>query len=299
MRLVTPVRVLAQRFAVPLLVVASAMMIVLGKADALLFDRVRMVAADFAAPILDLVARPLAGFDALSQRVHSMAALYSENERLHKENARLLQWQQVALNLNAENQRLRGLLNLVPEPTASFVSAKVIANSGGTFVRSILVNAGSRDGVVRGQAVIAGEGLVGRVGEVGERTARVLLLTDLNSHIPVIVESSRERAVLTGDNSEQPRLAYLPVRSPVHAGDRIVTSGHGGVFPPGLPVGSVASIDSGVARVEPFVELSRVDFVRIVDYGLAGVLPQPVPPAMKKGRRGAGAAAASEEAAAP
>jgi len=297
MRLVTPVRVLAQRFAVPLLVVASALMIVLGKADALLFDRVRMVAADFAAPILDLVSRPVAGFDALSLRLHSMAALYSENERLRQENSRLLQWQQVALNLNAENQRLHGLLNLVPEPTASFVSAKVIANSGGTFVRSVLVNAGSRDGVVRGQAVIAGEGLVGRVAEVGERTARVLLLTDLNSHVPVIVESSRERAVLTGDNSDQPRLAYLPVRSPVHAGDRIVTSGHGGVFPPGLPVGSVASTDNGVSRVEPFVELSRIDFVRIVDYGLAGVLPQPVPPAAKKGRRGG--AAVSEEADAP
>jgi rod shape-determining protein MreC len=187
------------------------------------------------------------------------------------------------------------LLNLAPEPMVSFVSAKVIANSGGSFIRSVLVNAGRADNVARGQAAITGEGLVGRIAEVGERASRVLLITDLNSRIPVTIEGSRERAVLAGDNSEQPRLIYLPARPPVKVGDRIVTSGHGGVFPPGLPVGVIASTADGVARVEPFVELSRLDFVRVVDFGLAGVLPQPVQPIIRSGR-GKKQPAAEEEA---
>ena len=281
MRLIAPVRMLGQRFALPLLVLASATLIILGKADTLLFDRLRANFGDLAAPVLELVSRPAASVDSTVDRVHDVFALYTENARLREENARLMQWQQAAQNLRAENQRLKQLLNLTPDPQASFVSGKVVANSGGAFVRSVLVNAGRADGVVRGQAAIAGEGLAGRVAEVGERTARVLLLTDLNSRIPVVIDSSRERAVLAGDNSDQPRLLYVPPRAGVKVGDRIVTSGHGGIFPPGLPVGVVASIEDAMIRVEPFVELSRLDFLRIVDYGLSGVLPQPVPPAAR------------------
>jgi rod shape-determining protein MreC len=284
-RLLVALRALGQRFALPILVAASAIVIVLGKADNLLFERARSGFADAASGVLELASQPAAGVDAAVQRVHDVVALYQENARLRLENDRLLQWQQAAQTLAAENTRLRGLLNLAPEPMVSFVSAKVIANSGGSFVRSVLVNAGHTEGVVRGQAAITGEGLVGRTAEVGDRASRVLLITDLNSRIPVTVENSRERAVLAGDNSEQPRLLYLPPRSPVKVGDRIVTSGHGGVFPPGLPVGVVASTSDGIARVEPFVELSRLDFVRIVDFGLGGILPQPVQPSVRSRAR--------------
>jgi rod shape-determining protein MreC len=280
-RLLLVLRALGQRFSLLILVAASVIVIVLGKADNLLFERVRGGFADAASGILELASQPAAVVDAAAQRVHDLVALYQENARLRQENDRLLQWQQVAQTLAAENTRLRGLLNLVPEPMISFVTAKVIANSGGSFFRSVLVNAGNAGGVVRGQAAITGEGLVGRIAEVGERASRVLLVTDINSRIPVTVESSRERAVLAGDNSEQPRLIYLQPRSPVKVGDRIVTSGHGGVFPPGLPVGVVASTSNGIARVEPFVEMSRLDFVRIVDFGLGGVLPQPVQPIVR------------------
>jgi rod shape-determining protein MreC len=142
------------------------------------------------------------------------------------------------------------------------------------FVHSVLVNAGSQDGVARGQAVVTGVGLAGRIATAGTRSARALLITDLNSRIPVTVESSRERAILAGDNSPQPRLAFLPQNAAVAVGDRIVTSGHGGVFPPGVPVGIVSSIADGVVRVAPYVALDRLEHVRIVNYsGIEGVLP--------------------------
>ena len=287
MRLAVPVKAIGQRFALPILVLASVAMIILGKADTLLFERLRGSFGDVAAPVLGVLSEPVAAVDRAIARFHDMVALYDENGRLREENTRLLQWQQAAQQLATENTRLRELLKLAPDPSASFVSARVIANSGGTYFRSVLIDAGGGDGVVRGQAAITGEGLVGRITEVGERASRILLLTDINSHIPIALDGTRERAVLAGDNSNQPRLLYLPARATVKVGDRVVTSGNGGIFPPGLPVGVIAAIQDGIVRVEPYAELSRLDYLRVVNYGLGGVLPQPVPPRPAKPPRGA------------
>lgn len=286
MRLAVPVKMISQRFALPVLVFASVVMVVLGKADALLFERIRMVFADIVSPVLGIVSQPVAAVDHVLDQVQGAFALSAENAQLRQDNARLVQWQQVAQGLTVENARLRELLNLAPDPTVSFVSTRVIANSGGSFVRSVLIDGGSREGIARGQAAMTGAGLVGRVTEVGDRAARVLLLTDLNSRVPVAVDGSRERAVLAGDNSDRPRLLYLPARTTVKVGDRLVSSGNGGIFPPGLPVGEVAAIEDGIVRVEPYAELSRLDYLRIVNYGLSGVLPQPVMPRAAKSARG-------------
>src|SRR5260221_754968 len=275
MRLAVPVKVISQRFALPVLVFASVVMVVLGKADTLLFERIRIVFADVASLALAIVSQPVAAVDRLVDRVQGAIALYSENDQLRRDNARLLQWQTVAQSLTVENTRLRELLNLAPDPAVSFVSTRVIANSGGSFVRSVLVDAGSREGLARGQAAMTGAGLAGRVTEVGERAARVLLLTDRNSHVPVAFDGSRERAGLAGDNSDRPQLLYLPDQGAVKIGDRIVSSGDGGVFPPGLPIGIVAANEDGGLRVEPYAELSRLDYLLTVNFGLIVALPQP------------------------
>jgi len=280
-----PRRAAVQRVALPLLVLLSATMVILGKADQVMFESLRVSVTDTASPALDVLSRPLAALGHLADRARDFVAVYQENHRLAEENGRLLNWQQAALNLASENARLRELLKLTPEPATTFITARVIANSGGAYVRSLMIYAGSENGVERGQAAVTGEGLVGRVSEVGSRAARVLLVTDLNSRVPVIVEGPQQRALLTGDNSERPRLRYLDALAGIKVGDRVVTSGQGGVFPPGLPVGVVASLDGEEPSVEPYVELSRVDYLRIVDYGLAGALPKPVPIVSRSGRR--------------
>jgi rod shape-determining protein MreC len=278
-----------------MLVFVAGMLTILGKADLLVIDKARIAVADTMAPVLELISEPLAAVNGAVAQVQDMIAVYRQNESLRDENQRLLQWQEVARRLAAENKSLRDLDKLVPDQSMTQLSARVIADSGGAFLRTMLVNAGARDGVARGQAAMTGEGLVGRVSEVGERTARVLLLTDLNSHVPVMLEGSNERALLDGDNSGRPRLVFVEPKAELEIGDRIVTSGSGGVFPPGLPVGIVAETDGGIVRVEPYAELSRLDIVRLVDYGLGGVLPQsavPPPRAAKpvKGRAAADAA---------
>ena len=284
-----PMRAAAQRMVLPLLVFASVLLIVLGKADIVLFERARMEAADALAPVLDTVSEPLAAVAAGVRKIEDHFGVYDQNQSLRDENARLMQWEEVARRLERENADLRRLLNFTPQGIHGFITGRVIANSGGAFLRNVLVDVGAAEGVERGQAAITGAGIVGRVTEVGERAARVLLITDLNSNIPVLLETSRDRAILAGDNSELPRLLYLPAKSPVKPGDRIVTSGSGGIFPPGLPVGVVASVDDGVIRVEPYASLSRLEYVRIVDFGLSGVLPQsevPGPRPTRAGRHG-------------
>jgi len=281
-RLSAQFRLAIQRAMLPILVLLSGAIIVLGKADQLFFDSVRTTMTDSVGPVLDALSRPLTAAGSVIDRVRLIVTTYQENVRLEAENERLLQWQQSALNLAADNQQLRGLLKAVPENSVSYVTTRVIGNSGGAYVRMILVNAGAEDRVARGQAAVTGEGLVGRLTEVGSRASRVLLITDLNSRIPVTIESSktestRTSAVLAGDNSERPRLIYLPAADAAKVGDRVVTSGEGGVFPPGVPIGIVSAIDRAGPRVEPYVEMSQIGYVMVVDYGLARALPQPLP----------------------
>jgi len=271
-RVAAPLRAMAQRFAFLFLLVAAAGVLLLGKADPKVFDRARMVVTDAFAPVLDALSRPIATGAAIVDEVNYLVDLRQRNETLRGENARLIQWHTAARNLKAENKRLRELLRFVPDSASQFISARVIADTGGTFVRSMLVNAGRRDGVRIGLPVVVGEGLIGRVVDIGVRSSRVLLIDDLNSRIPVVVGPDRERAVLAGDNSLRPKLIYLAANAQVRQGARIMTSGQGGVFPPGIQIGAVSSIDANGIRVETFVTTSELEYVRIIDYGLAGVL---------------------------
>jgi rod shape-determining protein MreC len=156
-----------------------------------------------------------------------------------------------------------------------------VGDSVSAYVRGALLNVGRRVGVASGQAVLTGEGLAGRVAEVGDNSARVLFVTDVNSRLPVLIERTRERAILAGDNSPQLRLTLLQSVGGVQRGDRVITSGHGGSFPVGIPVGEVVETSEGHVRVRPFSDFSRLEFVRVVDYGVTPVssgTAAPTPP---------------------
>lgn len=272
LRVAAPLRVLAQRFAYLGLVVLSFMAMMIGKADTVVVESMRGVVTDAVTPILNLISRPAATIADTINQAQELAALRMENERLREENDKLMQWQATARHLDMENRELRGLLNYAPGSEYRFITARVVADAGGTFAHSLLMMAGERDGVRKGQAVMTGEGLVGRVQNVGLRSARVLLVTDLNSRIPVVTESSRTRAILAGDNSARPRLIHLPQGSTIVAGERIVTSGHGGGFPPGLPIGVVETAGEEGLSVRLFVDRDKLEYVRSVDFGLGGII---------------------------
>jgi rod shape-determining protein MreC len=277
-RLATPIKAWFQRFALLFLVTVAAVITLLGKTDFVLVERARVLVADMTAPILDLASRPVGGAVDAIEQVQGLAALAGQNAQLKESNQRLQGWQAAAYRLEAENKALRELLRMVPDPDSRYVTARVVADSGGAFVRSVLVNAGARDGVAQGQAAVTGEGLAGRVAQVGTRAARVLLVTDMNSRIPVLIANGRERAVLAGDNSARPMLLYLGPRTRVRPGDRVLTSGDGGVFPAGIAVGVVAAVEGTAVRVQPLVDWNRMSFLRLIDYEPPGIITSSAAP---------------------
>ena len=265
-KVAAPARGVAQRFGFGLLVAAALALLVLGKTHGDAVRQLRVLAVEAIAPVLEVLSAPVISARHALSEIEYFWQTNRENRALREQVTRLAKWQTIARNLEQENANLRALLNPAHDPAPMFISARVIGDTGGLFVQSALLNAGRRDGVEAGQAVTTALGLAGRVVEVGQRSSRLLLLTDLNSRVPVVVEHSRHRAVLAGDNSIRPRLTFLPANAKVNPGDRVVTSGHAGVFPPGLPVGIISSIADGEARIQPLVDWARLEFVTVLRY---------------------------------
>lgn len=283
-RLAVPLRGMGQRLVLVSLVVVGFGFMFLANSNAVFVERLRTGVADVAAPILEVVLHPVEAVDRGIGHARELIALRSENARLRQEVRRLRAWQGTAHRLAAENEAFRAMLNYGGPERIGYLTARVIADGRGPFVKSVLVGAGARAGAAKGQAAVAGGVLVGRVTAAGARSARVLLLTDLNSRIPVIVEETRSRAILAGDNSARPRLQFVAENSELKIGQRIVTSGHAGVLPPGLPVGRVSAVAGGLIRVEPFADLARLEYLQIVKFAPLGA-PGAVPDGTGSGNR--------------
>jgi len=267
-------RTWTQKFAFVLLTALAFGIMLIGKADTVVVSRARTVVIDMLAPVMNAASRPIASAKDVANQVQELVALKDENARLQSENQTLLEWQTVGRELQSQNAALRDLLKFTPDPRATYVTAPVIADTSSSYVRSLIVLAGSGDGVVKGQAAITGAGLAGRVLEVGQRASRILLLTDISARVPVIIERTRDQAVLAGNNSENPELQYLPRDVDIKVGDRIVTSGVGGNYPAGLPVGEVVRTADGRIYVQLYAQLDRMEYLRLVNYSLPGILMQ-------------------------
>jgi rod shape-determining protein MreC len=213
---------------------------------------------------------------------------------LEKRNQQLLTWRETALALSERLERYEALLNMPAEAygvganVKGAVSARLILDPGGPFKRTLLANAGVDHGVKRGFVAVNENGLVGRVVTLGKRSSRVLMLDDYNSHVPVMGLQSRARAMLNGDASrepklttgqvefESPRLEHQVPEGRLREGERIVTSGDGGVFPRGVLVGFATRDGSGAWRVQLAAASKPIDFVRLVPY-TAGETPEQAP----------------------
>ncbi len=265
------------KLTLPVLIAASFGLMLLGKADALLAERARMALADALAPIYAALAPPLASLRDSVAGATDLWDVRAENLRLRDENELLRRWQSIALALDAENQRLKANLGWIPDPAPSYVTARVVADAGGVYAKAVLLSVGPNHSIRKGEIALDERGLVGRVTEVGARTARVLLLTDLNSRIPVILENSRAHAILVGTNGARPRLTYWAEGAMPQEGDRVVTSTEAGAFPANLPVGMVHFSAANVPEVVPAAMLDRLEVVRIFDYGLGGITAPEAP----------------------
>jgi len=232
------------------------------KAEA--YGATRRASDTYLAPVGDVLSAPVrwtgAGFDA----VRDYFGAASENRDLKAQLREMKQWRDVAIALRDENARYRTLLGLKTDPPIPMVAARIVTDSRGPFADTRLANAGRERGVKAGNPVMSENGLVGRVIGVTDGASRVLLLTDIASRTPVMIERTNARAILTGDGGPNPRLDYLRGRDPIREGDRILTSGDGGVVPRGLPVGTAVKGLDGRWRVVLASDRAPIDFVRIL-----------------------------------
>ena len=215
-------------------------------------------------PVSNVVAIPVrwAGDGVNGVRQYFFAV--SENRRLRAQVAELSQWRDKAVALRDDNLRYQSLLGLKTDPPVPMVGARVIADARGPFANTRLADAGSEAGVTVGNPVMTEHGLVGQVLGVANGVSRILLLTDVASRTPVLDDRTNSRAILTGDGSGAPRLDYLRGPDPVKPGDRILSSGDGGLFPRGLPVGTVVQGLDGNWRVRLDSDDGPIDLVRIL-----------------------------------
>lgn len=216
------------------------------------------------APVGDVLSQPGRWTGAGVEGVRGYFFAVSENRRLRAELKTMQQWRDVALALKDSNERYQALLGLKTEPPIRMASARIVSDARGPFANARLANTGVEAGVKPGNPVMSENGLVGRVVGVTRGASRVLLLTDVASRTPVMVDRTNARAILTGDGGPSPRLEYLRGLDPVRSGDRILTSGDGGLFPRGLPVGVAVKGLDGKWRVVLSSDKAPVDYVRIL-----------------------------------
>ena len=274
--IVSPLRLWPQRLLFAFAVLAGLALSVAGKNDALFIDRTKIFILDFMAPVLSALSAPVTSTQRLIENVGDYLSLRDTNRKLEQENLQLLQWQQVARTLKVENENLRRLMQFKGPPNSFFITAPVIGEAQSGFLKSIIVMAGRNDKLGKGQAVLSDYGLVGRVLDVGNNVSRILLLTDISSRLPVLIERSHALAILSGTSAGLPELILANAGADIRIGDLLITSGAGGVIPWGLPVGKVVANEGGRLKVQLYADLEHLSYVRVIDYGLEGLLGEDI-----------------------
>ena len=266
----------------PLVIVIAlaVVLVLLGKAQGGLFDKARAHVTDWMAPALEKVRAPVQGMGRWIGSIGEIFSVYEQNLKLKDENARLRQWRNVAIVLQGRVGRYQTLLHAVPDPKLNAVLARVIGRASRPFLQTMILDAGKANHAAPGQAVVDARGMIGRIYLTGERTSWVILLTDINSRIPVTIAPSTAnggnfQAIMTGDNTAMPTLDMVSRLVTLRAGDQVVSSGDGGLLPAGLPIGTVVPDNKGGYRVALLADASASQDVEILNFSKP---PEALPP---------------------
>jgi rod shape-determining protein MreC len=226
-------------------------------------EQLRVSLVDQFVPSFAWTAKPIAVTARMLADFRAYGRVYEQNAELRRELQRMRGWREAALQLEQKNARLLALNNVRLNPRMTFVTGEVMADSGSPFRRSATVNVGRIDGVTDGAAVMDGLGLVGRIAGVAERSARVMFITDTSSRVPAVIRPSGLRALVAGDNGAAPALDFVDQSDELRPGDQVLTSGDGGLYPPGIVIGQAFLGPDGRQRVRLAADFRILDFVRI------------------------------------
>ncbi|MDP3371793.1 MAG: rod shape-determining protein MreC [Candidatus Paracaedibacteraceae bacterium] len=242
--------------------------------------KIKTISLDLTVPLLEMINKPLVAIHHQYKKLRDFNQLQANYDYLKKENFQLEEWKSLAFKLKRENLNLRDLLRTLPSPDQSYFTAKVLGAPAGAEYSTLLIAATKDDGVKKNAVVVCATGVVGRIVDIGLLVSRVVLLTDINARTPVRFESTGEQAILAGAGTAELMLLH---RKPLYetslenkaksasikVGDRLVTSGFGGIYPPDLTVATVVRIEKDQDGDKIFAQLvakpNALEFVRILD----------------------------------
>ena len=223
-------------------------------------------------PVLEAVKKPSEWADAVGDSVTGHVSVYEENKMLRDElsdKQRLIRDLAIVEN---ENNSLKKLLNMVKEVNGKPLASRVISDKKSAFSHTVITHIGHAKGVEKGQVVVDENGLVGRVIEVFDETARVLLITDYTSRIPVKILDLNVRGIVRGTNSYNLELVFTEDEDvKIEEGMVVVTTGIDGLFPANLPVGVIHNVGKFI-YIKPDVDFTNLDFITIQRQKMSGVL---------------------------
>tara|TARA_B100000686_G_scaffold6800_1_gene6720 strand:+ start:1701 stop:2549 length:849 start_codon:yes stop_codon:yes gene_type:complete len=251
-----------QRFSLFVLIILSVLLILVETIETKPLNKIRSFIKDVVYRGAIVVSSPITGINNLGDFMNSHLNLYSDYEKLEKENKKLKNSISEVDFLTLENAQLRKLINEQVESSSNLVSARVMLEEQSPYLNSFVINIGSNKNIKNGMAVLDGKNFIGRIVDVNFFSSRVLLVADLNSKIPVISEPSGNHAILSGHGKDEPSLDYLPVNHSIKDGDAIYTSGKEGIFAPGIPIGEI-KIEKNKIKVLLFSDLSQITFVNV------------------------------------
>ena len=262
-------KVLVENVAIVLLFLLAFFFMLISKTDNNRLENAESYMLKFATPVIHFLTLPARAAHFVYESAKNATDIYEENKRLKMENRLLLAQKNRYSALKAENILLSKLLKYeIPEEKNS-ITAQIVSADAFGFSHSIIAYIGNDNSVKRGQIVLNEKGVVGRVEETGGNYARILMITDINSKIPVIIERTRSRGILAGDNTLEPKLIFTPLDADIKSGDKVITSGVAGGFPAGLPIGYIIQTDDMQIKVKPLADIEKLEYVKIVDYGLS------------------------------
>ncbi|MEO0413072.1 MAG: rod shape-determining protein MreC [Pseudomonadota bacterium] len=228
-------------------------------------DTSRLAAQQAAAPLVWIYETPVETVRGVVRYIADYLTVHADNRRLNKQlvdsDYALRRLEQLEL----ENEALRQQLKATSWPAQVVATGRVLSHGGGTYLKSMLIAAGSEDGVKNGQAAVTSAGLVGQVVAVSGRLSRVLMINDFSSRVPILVNETSTPGIIEGTNKSYAALSFLPIDFAGRAGAFVSTSGAGGLFPAGLPVGQLVILNEGTPqqayRVQPFAKLEAAGYV--------------------------------------
>ncbi len=259
-------RVLKSFFLAGLFIIAL-LLILVHKIDISIVSGVSKGVMYISSPLMHIASLPAEGLSYGYKKIAEIMYIYEENERLRQENSELYLLKDRMRALQTENRIFKKLLHHIDVPQTISYTARVIAENDNAFSNSLLLYLGNAaDFIKSGYAVVNSAGLIGRIDIVSGKYARVTLITDINSKIPVVSQKSRDRGILVGNNTRKMNLIFPPLMAELHKDDILVTSGAGGGLPPDIPVAKIKRAGVDTITAAPLFSPSELEIVKIIAY---------------------------------